>query len=883
MSNQLESALVIALRDTIKWESGTEAPASGTLTPVNPGLPFDATVYQSRDRQLAYRDLIIGAAVVEVSIQVGDVWNYSVLKPTLQGPVPFSLPFVGTEAGTFSSQIRHVTNVSIPYDAARYADADLYGRDSLVYEILARACESTFVDPSIPRIDASGTIIPDTSIWSLGQGAPMQADINAVLPLNRDLFKNPDRNLADRDNQLAGYVAQLAQVLKNPFQNALRLYVQVEAFGTVQREPDVYALTSDDGTYRVFQTEPALPGANQIIYSVGANTLQWIRERVDEVHVPQIYAMVIPGIEFGQYIETLAEVPERKDAQYWRGKAGQLNPEGIRISDTDIYLTTTNNDSVDGGYVQYGSASLTVPDVLTCNLGGSISQNMYRVSVLTKPNNRVEIAGAQNVSNTSGTLGGATFDVDVPSGSIATKVYTVDGGDGIVYNGSLYLNGDTFAGTSTVSAYAQYGVVPSSIRQYSIEYILALPEGPWNVRLEYTNISGFSDKFEIKGEYIASGSAAVTVIQDIAPIPFVTTNGNIVTTTDAGVDIQDTGPFSFPIYWTGGEGQLHIRKVIFESADIATGRYAVTGTFAGSVAHVDVIGNDKTPEVMRWEFYSRGTASGTLPFIMNYSDEPTLPLQVQQVQVQTMSYYDTTPLSRGFQGWRQECLDRAERAVQHGYDYAVQAYGTDVPEVRQDGTWWTNESSENWMAFVEVYNPRVRVIEGVSTDGIVAGRQYEVTTASVVYDGTVFLQGQKFYGIESSGTVYSGGTVSQVGAFIKSKAGHVGKPALMPRGLYFDDTDKLAKGYYSTAQATPLIATCQPWMIEAGLYVAHEDFWMPEVLGLTLPSDAIAAGAPAPVAFFVGAPVVGDFPLAVSFTNLSSGAEGATFLWDFGD
>jgi PKD repeat protein len=58
---------------------------------------------------------------------------------------------------------------------------------------------------------------------------------------------------------------------------------------------------------------------------------------------------------------------------------------------------------------------------------------------------------------------------------------------------------------------------------------------------------------------------------------------------------------------------------------------------------------------------------------------------------------------------------------------------------------------------------------------------------------------------------------------------------------------------------------------------------MPEVLGLTLPSDAIAAGAPAPVAFFVGAPVVGDFPLAVSFTNLSSGAEGATFLWDFGD
>ena len=112
--NQLESALVIALRDTIKWESAVVAPESGTLTPVVPSLPFDSVTYQERDRQLAYRDLILGAAVVEVSVQVGDVWNYSLPRPILQGPAPFALPFVGTEAGTFSSQIRHVTNVSIP-------------------------------------------------------------------------------------------------------------------------------------------------------------------------------------------------------------------------------------------------------------------------------------------------------------------------------------------------------------------------------------------------------------------------------------------------------------------------------------------------------------------------------------------------------------------------------------------------------------------------------------------------------------------------------------------------------------------------------------------------------------------------------------------------
>src|SRR5512143_2417677 len=257
MGNQLESALVIALRDTIRWESAVETSASGTLPPVVPDLPFDAKVYQDRDRWLAYRDLILGAAVVEVSIQVGDVWNYSTVKPNLQGPAPFSLPFVGTEAGTLSTQVRHVTNVSVPYDAARYADADLYGRDSIVYECLARACSATFIDPSIPLSDSTGTNIPSTSIWSLAEGTEVRADINEVLPLNRDLFKKPDQNLADRDNQLAGYTAQLVQVLKNPFEHATRLYVQVEAYGTVQREPDVYALTSD-GTHRVFQTEPAV-------------------------------------------------------------------------------------------------------------------------------------------------------------------------------------------------------------------------------------------------------------------------------------------------------------------------------------------------------------------------------------------------------------------------------------------------------------------------------------------------------------------------------------------------------------------------------------------------------------------------------------------------
>jgi len=833
MAAQLESALVIALRDTIRWESAVDAPSSGTLTPVNPDLPFDCKVYQERDRQLAYRDLIVGAAVVEVSVQVGDVYNYSTLKPSLQGPTPFTLPFVGTEAGTFSSQIRHVTNVSIPYDAARYADADLYGRDALVYEVLARACASAFVDPSIPQ---AGTDIPSTSIWSLGQGAAMQADINAVLPLNRDLFKNPDRNLADRDNQLAGYVARLAQVLKNPFEHALRLYVQVESFGTVQQEADIYALISDNGTRRVFQSEPALPGANEIIYDTQSKTLQWIRERVDEVHVPQIYAMVIPGIAFGQYLETLAHIPERMDPQYWRGKAGLLKPEGMEVADTDLCLTSTNNDSVAGGLMQSGSVSFSVPDDITFSMIGTLPAAGYRVSVLSKPNGLVELAGAQNTSDTSGTLGGATFDINVVSGSVSNKVYVVENGDGIVYNGSLYLPGDPFSGTNTVPTYAQYGVVPSTVRQYALNFGLALPLGSWSVALEYTNLSGTTDGFRIKAQYVASGADAVTVIQDTAPIPFTATNGNIAITSAAGVDVDSIGPFTFPIYWTGGNGELHIRKVTFEKTDVSTARFAITGSFVGSTAYADVNGENKTPDVLRWQFVSMGTHTGTVPFIASYTEDATLPIQLQQVQVQTLTEYQSTPLSRGFQSWRQECLDRSERVVQQGYALALADYGTDTPTFRDSGSYWTPDASENWMSFTEVCTPRLREVPAIAQDGLAPGRQYEVDTTFVVYNGTTFTEGQKFYATESAGTAYSSGTVHQVGAFMKSKAGHVGKPALMPRGLYFDEDEKKAKAYYDTLLSTPVLVACQPWMIEQGIYVAQSDFWMPEALGLFPPT-----------------------------------------------
>lgn len=334
MPDQLESALVIALRDTIKWESSLSVDSSGTIQPVAPASDFNELGYQQRDRELAFRDMIAGAAVVEVAVQVSDVYNYMPEKPKLQGPVRKDLPFLPSEmtsSGTNASQVRQVRQVSIPWDAARFADADLYGRDSLVYEILARACEQAFLNPPISRIDPNAAVFSSAGsiAWSLADGQEVRADINSTLPLDRDLFYLPDTNLTDRDNLVAAYAARVMQVLKNPFIYANRLYVQ--ATGADPREPDVYVYSRTTDNKRIFLAEPALALRNRIVYDTVAKTLMWTREKTDEVHPPQIFAMSIPGLEPAQFVQTLSSIPTRKDAQYWRQKAGQVVPAGDEV------------------------------------------------------------------------------------------------------------------------------------------------------------------------------------------------------------------------------------------------------------------------------------------------------------------------------------------------------------------------------------------------------------------------------------------------------------------------------------------------------------------------------------------------------------------------
>jgi hypothetical protein len=861
--NQLESALILTLRETIPWESALIISSTGTLESIDPAAKFDAGKYQKRDRQLAFRDLINAAAVAEVSIRVAEVWNYKAIQPKLQGPVGSDLVNTASEqlfSGT-NAAVQHVSNTSVPYDAAQFADRYLYGRDAIIYEALAQA-SAIFTDPPIVSIDAAGTI-PAVSAWSLAEGVAVRADINRALPLNRDLFKLPDQNLADRDNQMAGYVAKMCQVLKAPFEFATRIYVQVS--NVDPREPEIYvfsrvywdadddyvtgdeifhetswyrALVDDPGepsatssdweaidgpTERQFLAEPALSNRNRIVYDVEAKTLQWFRETTSLVHVPQIVALSVPGIAAGQTLDTLPRIPEAKDAQYWRSKAGQIVPVGEKVTDK-IALDFTASDVVTGGYTQIPAASLTVPDTVQFQLTGQLDNGNHLVSVLVNPSPLVEIAGAQNVQGTSGTLGGATFAVN-PATVTDGIQYLVVGGDGVVYNGGTYAPGFTFTGTSSEPTYLPLG--DSDLRQFSCAWRMALPIGPWTARIDYTNLDGSTDGFGVKALYSQAGASPVIVFEDTVPLPFDDTlNGSVARSSQVGFDIADDAEFLFQVYWTYGNGNFQVRQITFESTAIEQGHYVMQGTLGGQTSNADVIGEPYHPDVLSFYFETGSLFDPT--FGLTWLSESQLPIQFKAIQVQSVGTYASTPNAALFQGWRQEMVERATESIQDSFTRTVKAYGTNTPLFRNDDGTWDSDNTEQWMGFIEVYQPRLREIEGITSGNITDGRQYQVDGGPIVYNGTTYHDGQKFYGLASEGREFTGNSINQVGAMTQAGPGHLGKPCILPFGVYYDINEQVVRSLYAGSNCYPVVAACQPWMIDAGIYTYTSDFWMPE-------------------------------------------------------
>jgi hypothetical protein len=907
--NQLESALVIQLVDSIKW--GAALPpvntSTGTLTGVDPGQPFDVTQYARRDREFQHRDMVNAAAVAKVSVYAQTVWAGTVVSPMLQGVTAVTdasgtnvtlPPIDPTQIGSTpisNTEVRYVLNSNVPFDSIQVTDKDLYGRDLLLYETLARAATIFPNNPPVVSLDPNQTTVGSTAVWATAQGTDTLLVPNSSSALNQALFVGPDSYLANKDNQVAAYVSRVCQALKNPFDFATRIYVEVT--GADAREVETYTLTNNvfqsglvyasgeqvtfagtwfqavnttndfppsgnwagipQSTVRQFLAEPALSSRNRILYDTQLKTLQWFRETQDTVHQPQIVGFYVPGVLPGQTIHTVASVPEQKDAQFYRQKASRVCLVSGTWSNEQIIAPTITqggtNSTVTGGlatiFQNSKQATLMIPDHITANFKNIICQSgSYALNCLVRPSSTVEIAGGDNLQGSLDSLDGGVDFIPV--------------------------TGTTF------------------------NWQIPLPAGGWQMVIEFANYgTAAAASFPIK-----AFQNSQAVLSSALPLYYTDDQGNPLpqyTVTDsAPIQIISSGQsYNFGITWVNAlpntGQQFHVSRLKFTSTDnIEQSHYLMQAIWSGAsngtnaLSVLDVYGQHDMPDVMPFSFYLTGTDTspnftitwkpntasawqaqgynagdqvlfnliywqaiqatkatdipGQSPLWVQIGTEPQLPLLFEQIQLQKLISTSVTPNTAGFEGFRQDMLERALRTAQDAYSAHLTQSGTNFPEFRTFGTTWDLSATGSWMGFIETYAPRLRETVRVST--IVQGHQYVVigTTGSISYNGSLYSNGQKFNGTSSASTFTSFGTVrvDQVGAYTISKPGDVGKTGLIPAGLEYNQAAGTVFAWYPSYASYPTHQAVQPWMIEQGFYVAQNSFLSPD--GNAIPQGGLS-------------------------------------------
>jgi hypothetical protein len=247
---------------------------------------------------------------------------------------------------------------------------------------------------------------------------------------------------------------------------------------------------------------------------------------------------------------------------------------------------------------------------------------------------------------------------------------------------------------------------------------------------------------------------------------------------------------------------------------------------AGSLASVDVVGVNRQPDVVSWDFYARETTSSD--FQVRWERDAQLPLRLHRFDLTSIGTNNPTPNAQGFEPYRNDCLVRACRSAQDAFVESLRS-GTEAPVFMSAGSYWGTEATERWMAFIESAEPRLRQKDNIQSGNLVEGRDYQVRLQPLTYGPNTIQAGQTFRA-ETATTytwVSTAGTVDQVGAWVKSRASHVGRPGLAPAGVYFDTNGGTVAVAYGPERNQPQLVTLQPWMIYNGFYAAQPEFWLP--------------------------------------------------------
>lgn len=654
--------------------------------------------------------------------------------------------------------------------------------------------------------------------WPAAGGARSRQEVHAVLPLNADLFNVPDRNLAWRDNVLAGYAGRLVDQLDDPYSKATRLYIRVvksDDFNDPDnRPPEVYALLQDGVDFKVWAAEPLLPGRLRLQYSKLDKSIRWTTEDAGHLHVPQPAAPEFLGIEVGQELNLLSQIPDRPTAGFWRDKARRLRFPGHQES---RFALVPNP-----GLSMVRLPSLTSYPLLS---GGLVSSTAGQV--------RVRLSGQVVVAWQAGTYPQGV--VVRHAGSYWTSLRTASatpGTDALQWRSSphqpnvaVWINVAPMSKVSigavhqsTSLAQSPEGGVEFSPVNHTARFPIRLPSGNWELELEYYSKSTFP----------APSSFAVTIrfggeVVSTTPLPYGKVSG---TKTSERFSVLANGQVQdLVLEWNqpAGPDVLIVSGITFKS-DLSTKvRYKLSASLGGyPVGTVNFMGQRDQVSTIR--FAGQVPANLTDPELhVDVLTSEDAPLEIMAVEASSLSTVHVgTAGAAGFERWRYELRSRLERTLVDSYSGSLDRYTVKPGEIEDDV-------------------------------------EYDVVSGSLIYDGTSYSSGDSFtggngvsqYEITSSKTVlvkvsdplprftaadteiWGNSSTREWIEFLQSgepelyqvlsdaKPSDTGKPCLVPRGLELTGTDVVNR--LPTEDQLPVIQAFEPWMIRIGIKVLVSD------------------------------------------------------------
>lgn len=151
-------------------------------------------------------------------------------------------------------------------------------------------------------------------------------------------------------------------------------------------------------------------------------------------------------------------------------------------------------------------------------------------------------------------------------------------------------------------------------------------------------------------------------------------------------------------------------------------------------------------------------------------DQPDIALALTGVEVRTRIKIDPMSNWEAFQPYKDQCLAQALSSIQS--KYASRAQATEIRAGASPNYTWTATTTSGWLAPLAYAEPRLNL------------------------------------------------------AFRQARPGDVGRPALVPAGVYFNGTGIVALN--GPLAAIPTLSPWQPWMAPLNFPVAMEDFWTVE-------------------------------------------------------